>query len=132
MSKLDAIKSLWQRAKAADHNTESLSTLLADYTRTLNEVMADGDDYNSLRRLREELPDLQRLITKKHDAILKGRLQDGIGALKKKVEEVEAPPLPVTEAEVPDAGGAGETIVSLQEDEAPKKPFRNMPSIGMD
>jgi hypothetical protein len=132
MSKLPIIQSLWDRVKKNGQTTEDLSALLDDYKDVLQDVMRESDDYkSSLRRWQEEIPDLQRLIPKKFDAILKGRLQDAIGALKKKVEAVEAPPV-VEEEVAPQVPGADAPVVGIGEEEEVKKPFRNMPSLGMD
>ncbi len=130
MSNLEQIKGLWERAKSANHNTESLTTLLADYTRVLSVVTDSDEAYKtSLRRLREEIPDLQRLVTKKHDPILKGRLQDAINALRRKVEEVEAPPAEVAPVASQDNTDAATGVVAPPED---GHRVRNMPNLGMD
>jgi hypothetical protein len=128
MSKLDAVQTLWEQAKKSGQNMDDLEILLEDYKVMLNDVMASGDEYRkSLRRLYEEIPDLHRLVGKKHDAILKGRLQDAISILKKTVSVAETPP--TTEAPNPEVTGTDTTELSVEEE---RKPFRNMPSLGMD
>ena len=131
MSNLETIKGLWERVRSANHNTESLTALLGDYSATLGTVTDTNEEYKTaLRRLREEIPDLQRLVTKKHDPILKGRLQDAIHALRKKVEEVEAPPAEEAQpAEQEDNTGA-EAAVTPQPEAGSR--HRNMPNLGMD
>lgn len=127
MKNLEQVQTLWSRAKGGSHDLAALATLLEDYKAVLEGVMASGDSYRTeLRRLHEELPDLQRLITRKHDAILKGRLQDAIGALKKKVEAVEAP---VEEAPVIIPAEATDDSMGLTEE---KRSVRNIPNLGMD
>jgi hypothetical protein len=129
MEKLPAVKALWDRVKKPNQSLDELSKLLQDYEVVLKDVCASSDDYkNGLRRQIEELPDLQRLVGKKHGPILQGRIQDGTSMLKKKVEAVELP----SEIEEPRTGtlGADSTVVSLQEEE--RKPFRNIPTLGMD
>jgi hypothetical protein len=126
MKYLEQVQTLWSRAKGGTHDLATLATLLEDYKTLLGQVMTSDESYRAgLRRLQEELPDLQRLITRKHDAILKGRLQDAIVALKKKVEVVEAP---IAEPDVPATATADESGNITEE----KRPIRNMPTLGMD
>lgn len=130
MKNTEHVQALWERIKKPNVNLADLSTLLEDYKGVLGNIMAGDEDYrSSLRRLHEELPDLQRLVGKKHDAILKGRMQDAIGALKNKIDAGETPPEP--ETQTPALLGSDAAIIALQEEQAPK-PSRNMPNIGMD
>jgi hypothetical protein len=125
MKNLEQVQTLWSRAKGASHDLAALGTLLDDFKTVLERVMASGDTYRAdLRRLHEELPDLQRLITKKHDIVLKGRLQDAISALKKKVESVEAPV-----EETPAAAETTNEGITVTEE---KRHVRNTPNLGME
>ena len=122
------VQSLWERIKQPSLQPDALSALLADYQQTLEEISASDEELRGKLRLqREELPDLQRLITRKHDAILQGRLQDAIGKMKKLVAAPEAPP-----AETPGNPEQAASDIPGRPGEEARKPFRNMPNIGMD
>lgn len=108
-----------------------LEAVLNDYEGALNAAVAGNPEYRAkLRRLIEEIPDLRRMIPKKFDAILKGRIQDGLRAFRKQVEEMEAPA--PTEASSPTEPSHAVTEVKIGDEEPQQKPFRNMPSLGMD
>lgn len=131
MSNSENVQALWERIKKPKLSLGDLSSLLNDYQSVLTEVMASRDEYRALRRQQEELPDLQRLLGKKYDSVLQGRLQDGISAVKRKIAEVEAQPAE-PETETPAPLGADVPVIGLQEGEEGSKPFRNMPTLGMD
>ncbi len=121
------VQGLWERIRQPKHTMPVLNQIFEEYKALVTEFKADSEDYvKALKHTHEEFPDLSRLIGKGHDAILKGRLMDAIGALKKKVTELEAPPADESSAPTADA----EKTASDQEAEKPK--FRNMPSLGMD
>lgn len=131
MNNLFRIKSLLASLGNAEGMSD-LETILNDYESALNAAVAGDPEYKAtLRRLIEEIPDMRRMIPKKFDAILKGRINDGLRAFRKQVEAREAPPAPVDEsAPIP---SHAVTDVKLGESEEPQqKPFRNMPSLGMD
>jgi hypothetical protein len=132
MNNLFRIKSLLTRLGNAA-GMPDLETILNDYEAALNEAVAGNPDYKTkLRRLIEEVPDMRRMVPKKFDAILKGRINDGLRGFRKQVEELEAPAAPAETGSAPDPSHAV-TEVKLGEGEAPAaKPFRNMPSLGMD
>ncbi len=131
MDKLQVVQSLKSRLSKTAQSHEDLVQVFEDYKATLTEILRSEDTYRTgLRRQGEELPDLQRLVDKKHDPILKGRLIDGLSAIKKKVEELEAPAAPEQQEET-GAVSNGSTLLSVQEEGAPP-PRRNMPTLGMD
>ena len=128
MAYLESIQLLNERIRKSGPGMADLEKLLDDYKALLTQVTAAGDEYRKdLRRLQEELPDLQRLVGRKHDAILKGRLQDAIVMMKKKVEAIEQPTAEAPEPQTAD--GADSADISIQEE--PKR-FRNIPKLGMD
>lgn len=136
MNKSEMVQSLWQRIKQPKHNMEQLTQIFAEYKAMVADFATSSADYReALLHMHEEFPDLQRLVGKGHDAVLKGRLVDAINSLKKKVamlsgEVEEAPiveetPLPPTPTEP-----AAENLENKDTEEKPK--FRITPSLGMD
>lgn len=127
MIQAESLQVLWERVRKPGLDLEALSAILDELQRILEDIAAsDAELRSKLRMQREELPDLRRLITKKHDAILQGRLQDSIGKIKRLLAAPEASP-----AETPESnedGTNGEEGAAQQE----RKPFRNMPNLGMD
>lgn len=135
------VQSLWQRIKQPKHSMEQLKQIFAEYQALVVAFSITSTDYKvALLHTPEEFPDLERLVKKGHDAVLKGRLVDAINTLKKKVEQIsglkEAPAEPET-TEV----AATDTPINLEqesttptaEDDPEKKPkFRITPSLGMD
>ncbi len=131
MNNQDTIKALLERLGKAK-NTPELEAVLDGYEAALGSAVAGNADYKpKLRRLQEEIPDLRRMIPKKFDAILKGRISDGLRAFRKQVEELEAPAPPPAAEAAPDPSHSV-TELRLGEEQAQPKPFRNMPSLGMD
>jgi hypothetical protein len=127
MNNLDTIKTLIDRLGKAKTMPE-LTTILNEYEAAMNAAVMQNEAYlPKLRRLREEIQDLRRI---KFDAVLKGRINDGLRAFRKQVDELEAPPAAANDA-IPDPSHAM-TEVKIGEGEEPRKPFRNMPSLGMD
>lgn len=131
MSQLEAVKALGTKLNQPGLRMDDLASLFEAYKQVLAGVMASDASYQtSLRRQHEELPDLQRLIGKKHDAILKGRLTDGLRAVRKKIEELEQPDMQQPEAtEAPGTDAPGTTPDAPDQQE---RRFRNMPTLGMD
>jgi hypothetical protein len=116
MNKSDAIKALSARLSSRSQNMEELTAIFEDYKILVGEIGALDPTYRiALQHLPEEFPDLQRLIGRKHDAILKGRLVDAISLLRKKVEALEP-----QQGEQPEESPAGE------------KRVRNTPNLGME
>ncbi|MBS1615245.1 MAG: hypothetical protein JST06_03915 [Bacteroidetes bacterium] len=125
MNAAETTQKLWERVRKSGQPLAVLSDILNDYQQALETIAAGDESMRAKLRLqREEIPDLQRLITRKHDTILQGRLQDGIRKLKKVISPEEPP------AELPGTESNAETMP----DESPTepKPFRNMPNLGMD
>jgi hypothetical protein len=119
MTNIETVQALWDRAKQRAHTLEELTQLFNDYKETVNSLTSSTPEYKAaLHYTPQEWPDLDRLIGKKHDLILKGRLIDAITNLKKKVGEIEAQV--VEEQPIPD-----ELL-----DVAP--PRRNIPNLGME
>jgi len=84
----------------------------------VSELAALSPAYKSaLQHLPEEYPDLQRLVGRKFDAILKGRLIDAISLLKKKLELLDPEDAAPTQS-VDDADLQGRV--------------RNAPNLGME
>lgn len=138
MNKTEMVQSLWQRIKQPKHNMEQLTQIFAEYKALVADFVSSGEDYRqALLHTHEEFPDLQRLVGKGHDAVLKGRLVDAINSLKKKVAtlsgEVDGPG-PVEEIVAPQTSSAPETMLETPENnETEVKPkFRITPSLGMD
>lgn len=124
MNASEIAQQLWEQVRKSGQTLEQLNAILNDYQQAMDVLAANDDELRGKLRLqREEIPDLQRLITRKHDAILQGRLQDGIRKLKKLV----CPEPPATE--LPQAEGNKDIATENPE---PPKPFRNMPNLGMD
>ncbi len=133
MNNLFRIKSLLTQLGNAS-GIQDLESILTEYETALNAAVAGNAEYKQkLRRLIEEIPDMRRLIPKKFDAILKGRINDGLRAFRKQVEELEAPAAaPASTAGAADPSHAV-TELKIGDSETPQqKPFRNMPSLGMD
>ena len=119
MNKSEAIKSLSARINSRSQSMEDLTGIFEDYKMLVAQFAASDSSYGTaLRHLPEEFPDLQRLIGRKHDAILKGRLIDAISLLRKKVEALE--PQQIEQPEQSEESPAGE------------KRVRNTPNLGMD
>jgi hypothetical protein len=131
MNNLFRIKSLLTQLGNASGMAD-LETILNEYEAALNEAVGQNADYRpKLRRLIEEVPDMRRMVPKKFDAILKGRINDGLRAFRKQVEELEAPAPTETSQAAPDPSHSV-TEIKIGEEEPQSKPFRNMPSLGMD
>jgi len=112
------IQFLTAQAKRSTQTHDELVEIFENYKKMLLALEASEPAYrNSLQRLREEFPDIERIIIKKHDPILKGRLTDALTSFRKKVEEVEG----VKEEEEP------KSTEALPEE----KRVRNMPNLGM-
>jgi len=126
MTKTEMVQALWAHVRQPNHSLEDLEQILEVYKDTVADFASSSPEYRkALLHTHEEFPDLQRLVGKKHDAVLRGRLIDAITSLKKKVADIESPVLPGTdEAEPPKPAVEGE------EGEKPK--FRILPSLGMD
>ena len=119
MNKTEAIQALSTRLKSTSGDIESLAVIFEEYKVMVAQFSASDPALGTaLRHLPEEFPDLQRLIGRKHDAILKGRLIDAISTLRKKVEALE-----LQQIEQPD-----------QPVDAPaeEKRVRNTPNLGME
>lgn len=129
MNRLEVLQALTARINKPGHNLDSLTQIFEVYKALLSEAMADEAYRNGLRRASEELPDLQRLIGKKHDAVLKGRLTDAIRTFRQLAEAAE-------KAEVPeDPVATGQSIdnpAGTNEQPDNGKHVRNIPTLGMD
>lgn len=127
MTQVESVQILWERVRKPGQNAEALSAILDELQALLDDIAAaDTALRPKLRMQREELPDLRRLITKNHDAILQGRLQDSISKLKALIAP-QAPPAETPERNA-DATSREENGSALQE----RKTFRNMPNLGME
>jgi hypothetical protein len=126
MTQVESIQILWERVRQPGQDLEALGAILDELQAVLDDVSADAELRPRLRMQREELPDLRRLITKKHGAILQGRLQDSIGKLRTLMAP-QAPPAETPEGNA-DAGNRKEDGTSGPE----ARPFRNMPNLGME
>jgi hypothetical protein len=119
MNKTAAILALSARINSRSQSLEELTQIFEDYKILVAELAGTDAAYKSaLQHLPEEFPDLQRLVGRKHDAILKGRLIDAVSTLKKKVEGLEAPNV--------------EPLEKQEEATSPEKRIRNTPNLGMD
>ena len=132
MNKSEMVQSLWERIKQPKHTMAVLTQIFEEYKATVADFAASSPEYQkALRHTPEEFPDLTRLIGKGHDAVLKGRLIDAIGALKKKVAELDPPP--VEEAPQPTLEAPATEASASEEGAQPEKPkFRITPTLGMD
>lgn len=91
MNKSELVQSLWDEIKRRSISHEDLVQIFDDYQDLVGDLSKSGEPYRTaVLHSHEEFPDLQRLIGRKHDEILKGRLMDAISALKKKVEAIES------------------------------------------
>ncbi|MEO6830839.1 MAG: hypothetical protein ABI378_01320 [Chitinophagaceae bacterium] len=138
MNKTEMVQSLWQRIKQPKHSMEQLTQIFAEYKAMVADFVSSGEDYReALLHTHEEFPDLQRLVGKGHDAVLKGRLVDAISSLKKKVAklsgEVEEP-IVAEEIVMPETQSVVDSAVDISENKEPevKPKFRITPSLGMD
>ena len=120
MNNAERVKHLWARIKERSHSLDDLSQIFTDYKSIVSDISADeASNHIALRKLIQEFPDLERLIGRKYDAILKGRLIDAISILKKRIEELETQ-------------DNSEPLKSADEEAGNEKRVRNMPSLGMD
>jgi len=119
MNKSELVQALSARINSRSQSFEELEQIFEDYKALVGELAASGPAYKSaLQHVPEEFPDLQRLVGRKHDAILKGRLIDAVSILKKKVEGLEAQ--------------NAEPLEKPEEAPAPEKRIRNTPNLGME
>ena len=93
-------------------DTEILDNAVNNDLTTIRSLVAayksEGPAYqDALQNVHEEFSDLERLISRKHDVILKGRLTDAIKAFMKKVESVH-PELQTDETSQNAQGAAGD------------------------
>ena len=130
MTKLHTIQSLKVRLNARPQTLQDLVAVFEDYKRTVTSFISEGAPYSAaLRHTHEEYPDLQRLIGKGHDAVLKGRLADALSTLRKKVEEIEKATLP----DAPDNNTEAPAADTQEGNDADGKPkWRSTPTLGMD
>ena len=127
MNKSEIVQSLWQRIKGSKQSHEDLVAIFQDYQDTVTEFSLSSESYRAaLLRAPEEFPDLQRLVGRKHDEILKGRLIDAISSLKKKTEAIEAPDTSTS------IGGTSDQSVSTSEEPTPETHIRNKPTLRME
>ena len=125
MNSMEIAQGLWDRIKQPKHNLEELVVIFQDYKAAVTSISASDPEYKTaLHYLAQEWPDLDRLIGKKHDVILKGRLMDAIAKMKKKIADLQV--TPETEPE----GGEKDYIPDTLLDVAPPK--RNIPNLGME
>lgn len=125
MNHLEMVTSLWERVRKPGLDMATLSSLIGELETALHEVSAANPEWQSkLRAQREEIPDLHRLVTRNFGPVLQGRLQDSLSKLKKLV----TPEPIVPEATEENSAQPNETGETPQE----RKPFRNMPNLGMD
>lgn len=119
MNKVEMIQFLQTQAKRPTQTHDELVEVFENYKTMLIALEASGPDYRKgLQRLREEFPDIERIVIKKHDPILKGRLIDALSTFRKKVEELE--------------GTADEAVETPTEEPLNgERRVRNMPNLGM-
>lgn len=129
MNRTETVKDLAARVNKSAQSSDALMPLFEEYKSLLSETVSADSEYRvALRRFSEELTDLQRLADKKYFPILKGRIIDGLSAMRKKAEELEASAAPVsTDQQTSTADGQSKSITPEV-----KPPTRNMPTIGMD
>ena len=118
MNNQEAITALLTRLKQpAQQSTEALTQIFNDYKTLVADYKSAGSEYQTaLQHVHEEFSDLERLISRKHDVILKGRLTDAIRAFMKKVESLH----PESQTDAQGATGDDPTF------------HRNKPSLNMD
>ncbi|MBS1645420.1 MAG: hypothetical protein JST21_15475 [Bacteroidetes bacterium] len=142
MNQQEMVQRLWQQIKQPKHSMEQLKQIFAEYQALVVAFSITSTEYKAaLRHTPEEFPDLERLVKKGHDAVLKGRLVDAINALKKKVEMISGvvdapdPEVPQMAATITPnlAEPPNEQAAPAADGDPDKKPkFRITPSLGMD
>src|SRR4051794_17191990 len=105
MNKSELVQSLWEEIKRRSISHEDLVQIFDEYQDMVSDFSKSGEPYRTaLMHMHEEFPDMQRLVGRKHDEILKGRLLDAIGIFKKKIEAIEAAPGDAAISEEPTEG----------------------------
>jgi hypothetical protein len=118
MNKLEMVQSLWEEIKRRSISHEDLVQIFDDYQDMVADFTKSGEPYRAaLLHVHEEFPDMQRLVGRKHDEILKGRLVDAISSLKEKIELMES-----QTTESPETGEPSE----------PETHIRNKPNLRME